>query len=187
MFKHFRFKKRELNLFILCCIIIVTVIGYVVVVEPFWKKYVFLEDEIREKQVEFMKLQKMLLLKDSIESAYDKISPAVSHEGSDEERLALFLKEVELAARSAGVYITNLKPLSISQEDRYKKYSVRVEAEGKMNALAAFLYHLPDSAQLISMEQLQINYLSQEQGQEEGSLQFKISLERMVVDAQNEK
>lgn len=187
MFKQFRLKKRELNLLISCCIIIVTVIGYVVVVEPFWKKYVFIEDEIREKQVEFMKLRKMLLLKDSIENAYEKILPAISQDGSDEERLALFLKEVELTARSAGVYITNLKPLSIAQEDRYKKYSVRVEAEGKMNALASFLYHLPDSAQLISMEQLQINYLSREQGQEEDLLQFKIGLERMVVDAQNEK
>lgn len=185
MFKHLRLKKRELNLFILCCIIVVTVTGYVIIVEPFWKKYVFLDEKIRERQLEFLKLQRLLFSKDSIETAYEEISSAVSQLGSDEERLASFLKEVELSARSAGIYIMTLKPISVSQEGRYKKYLIRIEAEGKMETLAAFFYHLPDSTQLISAQHLQINYLTQEEGREEGLLQFKINLERIVVE--NEK
>lgn len=187
MFKRLKLKKRELNLFILCCIIIITVISYVVIVERFWKKYVSVEDEIAQKRVEFLKLQKLLLSKSSIERYYDEISSVISQPCSDEERLASFLKEVELAARSAGIYITSMKPVSILQEERYKKYLVRIETEGKMEALASFLYHLPDSSQLISLEQLQVNYLGAEQGRQDGSLQFKIGLERMVVDAQDEK
>lgn len=187
MFKRLKLKKRELNLFILCCILIIAVTSYVVIVERFWKKYVSVEDEIGEKQVEFLKLQKLLRIKGVVESAYGEISPLVFQSGSDEERLASFLKEVELAARSAGIYITSLKPVSILQEERYKNYLVRIEAEGKMEALAVFLYHLPHRPQLISLEQLQINYLGTEQGQQEGSLQLKIGLERMVVDAQDEK
>lgn len=172
-----KLKRRELNLLILCCIIIAAAIGYIFVIEPVIKQYAFLKGEIEQKQLNFLKLQRVCASKGEIDTWYTHLLPRLFQSGSDEENFAFFLKEIELISRQASVYITNLKPLSILKESGYKEYLVRVEAEGRLNSLADFLYNLPDSEQIVSLKQLQIINLSQQ----EENLQFQMNLGRMII------
>ncbi len=185
MFKSFSFKlnKKELNLFILCCIIVTTILAYVVVIEPCLKGYESIKKAIGQRQVKLLKLQKALLLREPIELFYLEILPRLSQIGSDEERFALFLKEAESSSRRSNIYITSLKPMGIIDKGNYKEYLIRMEAEGKLCSLSRFLYNLPNSGQLISLKELQISYLSQE----ENLLRFQMNLGRMVVDIKDEK
>jgi len=179
----FRLNKKELNLLVLCCIIVISLLIYVFIIEPCVKKYDFFKKEVDEKRIKFLKLQKVLFLKEPVEGAYQEILPSISQIGSDEERFALFLKEVELSSRKSSVYITSLKPIGIIDQGNYKEYLMGMEAEGTMAALAKFLHSLPASKQLIGLKGLRIGRLSQQ----DDLLQFQMNLGRMIVDVKNEK
>ena len=185
MFKSFNFKlnKKELNLFILCCIIVAVILSYVLIIEPYLKGYESTRKAIGQRQIKLLKLQKALLLKEPIELYYLEILPRLSQIGSDEERFALFLKEAESTSRRSNIYITSLKPMGIMDKGNYKEYLIRMEAEGNLYSLARFLYNLPESGQLISLKELQISYISQE----ENLLQFQMNFGRMVMDIKDEK
>ena len=181
--KTFKLNKKELNLLILCCIIITTVLSYVIIIEPFLKRYKSIRGEIQARQVKLLKLKRTLLLKEPVELSYLEILPRLSQAGSDEEKYALFLKEVELTSRRNNIYITTLKPISVKKDNnKTKEYIIKVEAEGRLDSLAKFLYALPESGLLLSLEQLQISYLSQQ----EEMLKFQMNLGRMVIDTNNE-
>lgn len=181
--KTFKLNKKELNLLILCCIIVTTVLSYVIIIEPFLKRYKSIKGEIQARQVKLLKLKRTLLLKEPVELSYLEILPRLSQIGSDEEKYALFLKEVELTSRRNNIYITTLKPISVKKDNsKTKKYIIKVEAEGRLDSLAKFLYALPESGLLLSLEQLQISYLSQQ----EEMLKFQMNLGRMVIDTNNE-
>lgn len=183
MFKSFKLNKKELNLLILCCIIVITIFCYIVIIEPYLKDYESIKKGIQERQAKLLKSQRILLLREPIELSYLEILPRLSQVGSDEEKFALFLKEVELNSRQSNIYITSLKPIGIIEEVNYKEYLIRMEAEGNLCSLAKFLYSLPESGQLVSLKQLQISYLSQQ----EDLLQFQMNLGRMVVDRKDEE
>lgn len=183
MFKSFKLNKRELKLLILCCIIIITTICYLIVIEPFFTRNESLKEGIQERKRKFLKLQRTILLKEPIELSYLEILPRLSQVGSDEEKKSLFLKEIELASKRSSLYITSLKPISILEKDNFKEYLLRVEAEGTLHSLAKFLYNLPESGQVVSLRQLQISRLSQQ----EGLLQFQMNLGRMVIDTKDEE
>ncbi|MFH1857125.1 MAG: hypothetical protein ABH836_07915 [Candidatus Omnitrophota bacterium] len=184
MVKFVNLRKRELNLLIACCIIIIVALSYIIIIEPFARNYKGITEEVREKEAHFFKLKKSLLYRDSAENMYAELAPLISQTGSDEERFALFMKEVELISRRSNIYITTLKPISVLKVDKYKKYMVAIEAEGEITALVSFLYNLPQSSQVIGLKQVQINYSNRE----EDILQFKLNLERMVLDeAEDEK
>ena len=183
MFKSFKLSRRELNLAILSCIIVVTSFAYVIFLEPFLEKYNITKQEIQESQTKFLKLKRILLLKERIELAYSKFKPRLSQEGSDEERFALFLKEVEANSRRSNIYITSLKPVTISELDKAKEYLIRVEAEGRLDSLATFLGNLPTVKQLVGLKHIEISYLSQE----EDLLQFQMTLSKMIIDRNDEE
>jgi hypothetical protein len=183
MFRTFKLNKRELNLLIFCCILIISALSYIVIIEPFCKRYESLKEEIQREQVKFLKLQKMLLLKEPTELSYLGMLPRLSQIGSDEERFALFLKEIELTSRRTNIYITSLKPINILEGVNFKEYVIRMEAEGGLDSLAKLLYALPESGQWISLKSLQISYLSQQKE----LLQFQMSLGRMVLDIKNDE
>lgn len=181
MIRLFKLNKRELYLLILCCILIVSVISYITIIEPFLKHYKSIKEEIQDKKVRLVKFKRTLLRKDFTEHTYQDILPRLTQEGSDEEKFTHFLKEVEVTSRRSDIYITTLKPINIIEGESEKEYLIRVEAEGKLNSLAEFLFNLAESEQLISLKRLQVSYVLRQKD----LLQIQMSLGRVLLNEES--
>jgi len=77
--------------------------------------------------------------------------------GSDEEKTAAMLSEIENLAKKTGVSLVDMKPRPAQNVDFYIQYSIDVEAEGTMDALESFLYQLNASTQLLRAQKLRLN------------------------------
>lgn len=115
-----------------------------------------LNEETAELNVTLLKMERALKLRGRIEKEYKHYQEQILTTGSNEEEMASLLRELESLSRPFGLYISNIKPLPINDQGFYKKYTVRLEAEGELITLAKFLYSLRTSPQLLKVERLQL-------------------------------
>jgi Tfp pilus assembly protein PilO len=97
-----------------------------------------------------------LVQKDAVSAEYKKFSAYLAPVGTDEEEMSAFLKTVEETARSANIYVTDIKPQPTTNTDFYKKYIVEINAEAPLEQVMDFMHKLESLNQLISIEQLQL-------------------------------
>lgn len=97
-----------------------------------------------------------LVQKDVISEEYKKFSAFLTPVGTDEGEMSAFLKTVEETARSANIYVTDIKPQPTTNTDFYKKYIVEINAEAPLEQVMDFTHKLESLNQLISIERLQM-------------------------------
>jgi Tfp pilus assembly protein PilO len=109
--------------------------------------------------LEEKKLSKSMLIlaqEQSIKNEYDKFAQGIKQEQSDEETTAALLSSIEKMANSVSVFILDMKPGLVEKGESYKKYSVKVEAEAKINNLSDFIYQLENSPKLLRVSEFRL-------------------------------
>lgn len=149
--------RRERNIFYLAIFFILSVVLYITVVEPLWKKWQALNESISSKEIQLLKNQKILARRDIIAQMYDKYAENIKMKGSVEEETASILREIENIARASNTYINDIKPLKVEDREFYKEYSIEVETEGDISNLTKFIYDLQDSKQILKVRYLRLN------------------------------
>lgn len=147
---------REKSMFYLAGVAIFGVIIYMTIIDPLWAYWKELNETISAKEVQVLKNIKILAQRDAIDTVYAKYSESIKMKGSEEEETAVILREIENIARSANVYITDIKPQKAKDMEFYKEYHVELEAEGNISSLTKFIYELQNSKQILKVKRLQL-------------------------------
>jgi len=111
--------------------------------------------DINEKQLS-MNLRNVKQ-REMIEAQYEEYVDFIQKEGSDEEKVAKILGEIEVLARKSEVYLVDTKPHTPKQVDFYREFAVEIEGEGRMESLILFLHRLNSSDQLLRAEKVRLN------------------------------
>lgn len=147
---------REKSMFIIGCIAILCIVIYMVLIDPLWEYWQGLNEKIVSKEVQLVKNLKILAQKDAIDVLYSKYSDSIKMKGSEQEEIAIILREIENIARGNNTYITDIKPQKVEDKDFYKVYYVDLEAEGNISNLTKFIYELQSSNQILKVKRLQL-------------------------------
>ena len=157
--------------------LIALAIVYSFVIEPLYKQYTALNQEIRLKQVRLAKNLRLLQEKDVIRQEFKKYSPRFKPQGSEEEEMASVLTEIEKIGKVTGIYLRDVKPKKINNQDFYKIITVEIKFQGTMQTLANFIYRLQNSTLLLKPNQLQID----SRGPSQQSLEGTITITRILL------
>jgi|GEM_PF-396551 len=93
---------------------------------------------------------------DLVTSEYQKYTEGISQGHSEEEEKLKLLSEVEKLARTASVFLKDIKPGLIEEIGLYKKYTVEIEVESEINFLIDFIYQLEKTSRLLRIEKFQL-------------------------------
>ena len=147
-------------------------IGYIFILEPFYKKYVGFNQEIHVKQIRLAKSLRLVKEKDAITREYKKYSRLLTTSGSEEEEMAAVLSEIEKTGKAAGIYMSDVKPQRVKDMDFYRELLVEIKFQATMQTLAQFIYNLESSHSLLKVKRLQINIKGGGDVSIEGNLQI---------------
>ena len=173
----FLISKREKVLFTLVVLVIVVSLSYAFVVEPLYKKYQDLNQEIELKDVRLKRNNKLIKEHDAINAEFNKYSEQLKIKGSDEEEMASVLSEIEKIGQSAQVYLSDVKPQPIKDRNFYRLLGVEIKFQASMETLTKFIYDLQKSPFLLRVKRLQVNSKGQGSSLLEGTIQInKISI-----------
>jgi Tfp pilus assembly protein PilO len=149
-----RLSKRERLLFILTILVVGGLAAYIFVVEPAYKRWAGMEDEIETANTRLLKNLKLLANKEHLEKEFNKYKEYIQKGGQDEEEVAAILKEIEATAASCGVNLTSIKPKGTKALKEYRKFTVEVAGEARLNQFLKFIYDLEGSKKLLKVERL---------------------------------
>lgn len=147
-----RFTKRERFFFILTISLAAGLGLYIFMLEPFYKKGSQLDVEIGSANARLFKNLRLLADKEVLEREYDKYKEYIQKTGAGEDEMASILKEIESTASGCGVKITSIKPKGTKQLKNYKKFSIELISEAKINQFLKFIYDLEGSKRLFKVE-----------------------------------
>lgn len=156
----FRLSDRERKIFAICILVIIGSLIHVLGLEPLILKYQHQKVEVLRKEKEFLKLSRVFLNREGIESEYKRFKEKIGSEISDEEAVSKFLKEIENLTRKARLQIISMKPSSVKERDLYKESLIEMETEGNISNLARFLYELEKVDKFLKVKRLQVNSIS---------------------------
>lgn len=110
--------------------------------------------ELRKKEI--TKNEKNVALEGKILPAYEQVVSKVKMSGSEDQRIAEMLHEVEKLGTESQVKLSNVKPSPAKTVDMYRVFAADLEAECDMAKLFTLLYKLQHSGQLFRVETLKI-------------------------------
>lgn len=137
-------------------LVLASVALYIYGIEPLWNYWVSQNTTIKNLEKQLTRDEIILSREDAIIEEYTVYEKKLKFEGSDQEKTAQILKEIETSARSNEVHINDMKPQTILDEEYYKFYRIELEAEAGIMALTRFIYDLQISRQALRVTRLQI-------------------------------
>lgn len=149
--------KREKSFFIIALSAVFLSMFYAFIIEPLYKQYARLNQEINIKQVKLGKSLKLIKEQNVVTEEFKKYSQQLKKMGSDEEEMATVLSEIEKIGKSTGVYLSDVKPQKVKNKDFYKIMLVEIKFQADMQTLSQFIYKLQNSALLLKVSRLQVN------------------------------
>ena len=147
-----KIKRLELILLGLWLIIVISVVIYMAISKASFR-FNQLDDQITLNQEKLSRLSAIVKQEKELNAEYEK-ALAGYNPIKDSDSL---LQEIELIARKLNVNIVNIKPISTKEETAYKSYSIRIEGQDDVYAVAKFLDILTDELRSVSIERMQVS------------------------------
>ncbi len=152
-----RLSKKERKLFYITVAVASLFFLERVVFRPVLNKLESLNEKVSVEEKKLEKSMTILAQEDSISGEYKKFAQGIKQEQSDEEAIAGLLSSIEKMANSVSVFVLDMKPGAVEKGESYKIYSVKVEAEAKMNNLSDFIYQLENSPKLLRVSDFRVS------------------------------
>ena len=154
-------KKEKFGLTIGIVIVLLALLDRIVMA-PIGLQFKKVNSQIKANEMKLARDLRNLSQKDDIAREYQKYIQYVKSNYSEGEEVAKLLEEVEGIGSSTGITINNINPNPPKQIGVYKYYLIEIDAEGKMDALMAFLYNLGNSKQLFRASKVYISLKDKE-------------------------
>lgn len=153
-----KIKRQELILLAVWLIIILVISGDSIVRKASSRFY-GLDDEITINQEKLARLNAILKQEKELTAEYEKVL-AGYRPIKDSDSL---LQEIDAIAKKSNVNIVNIKPLSAKVEAAYKSYSIKIEGQDDIYAIAKFLNVLIEELRSASTERLQFSAVNRDE------------------------
>ncbi len=122
-------------------------------------KFSSLDDEITSAQEKLSRLNSILKREKALNDEYDKALSGYKPVKSSDA----LLQEIDAIAKKLNVNITNIKPLSTKQETAFQEYSIKIEGQDDVYAIARFLNVLIGELKSVSIERAQFSAQNHEE------------------------
>ena len=152
-----RFSKRERYIAYISVAIAAITLFDKFVFSPVMNRLENLNEGILLQEKKLERSMHILLQEDLITSEYKKYAQQIKQERSDEETLAILLSNIEKLAKKSSVSVVDMKPSPVEKSKFYKKYTVKIEAEAKIDFLTDFIYQLEESSQLLRVVEFRLS------------------------------
>jgi hypothetical protein len=144
-------RKQTLILAGAWLIIILVVIGESAV-RAIYNRFGRLDEEISMAEEKLTRLTAIVKGASAVETQYNEVVQGHKNIRDSES----FLQEIEQLARKFGINLINVKPAATKDEGLYKKYSLKIEMQDDVAALARFLNIVSEEFKAVGIERLQV-------------------------------
>ncbi len=155
---------REKRLLYITVLTISMTLLYLYCIEPLWIYWQGLDSKIERCTKQLSRNKIILSRASTIATNYGSYEKKLKFEGSDQEKTAQILKEIENSATQNGVHINDIKPQQIKDKDFYKFYVIELEAESDIVSLSKFIYDLQISQQALRVTRIQTSIRTSKPG-----------------------
>ena len=152
-----KLNRRELTLLSLYLFMVMAIGIYFFFGQIISPRYKLLDEQISSKEESLLKVSKILNSKAIVDREYNAFQQKFSPKEIKQTVSTEILQDIEGKASDAGLYVINLKPLTVKQEGLYGEFDFKLETEGDLKKLGKFLYDLDDSEYIFGIKYTQIN------------------------------
>jgi len=148
--------KEKMMLYCACAAVGIAVFDRLVL-GPITKESANIEEKIKNQMVTVEKDLTILQYKDKIINEDKTYSVFYTKNGlSAEELIGTFLSEVEGLAKSSGIALNNINPVTTEEKKDYTEYSLIIECTGNMKNILDFIYGVDNSKKPIMVASFEI-------------------------------
>ena len=151
-----RLSKREKTILYVSAFFVSLTLIDRLIVSPIYAKITSLSSEIKEKEAGIKRNMHVLVQKDRILKEAEKYASYIEILQSSDEDVTSLLKDVERLANEASVYLIDIKPAGLKEEEGYSKLLVKLNCEASMEQIAGFMYSVESSDRLLTVESYKI-------------------------------
>lgn len=152
-----RLSKREKMVFYATVIFISLAFLDRAVIGPIVSRIRLLDEKIRAEEDLIRKNARIVAEKDKVEASIKSLNSYSRKAQSQEEEVAYLLGEVEKLARKTSLYIVDMKPLGMQEDNVSRKYTVDLNCEAQMEQIVNFMYEVENSPMLFIVETFNIS------------------------------
>jgi hypothetical protein len=145
--------RREKTLAAATLVVIVGTVILVFVVEPQLKVHRARIAEVRQAQLQLMKMRTDLLLKNRIDEAYRHVEHLIGGHGTDQQEISVFTREVSDLYAKLNLKTNSVKIFPVQNEQSYRLLSIRIELEGPVQEVLRFILAVEGHPQPLRIEQ----------------------------------
>ena len=164
-----RLSRRERTLLYVTIGAIGLALWYSYFLGPMISRWTDLKAEVERSELRYEKYARVARREDATRREYQDVADRLKMKGSDQEEMALLLKEIESLARNR-ILITNVKPHSVKEFGFYKRFDVEIDCEARMEDLVRFVYEAEESESMLRLQRLRVQVKSGADGLVEVSL-----------------
>ena len=131
--------RRERRIAVLAGACLVSTVLYVCVVEPYAKDLYAAHKRAQQAQSEVDRLAILIANRDTIAAEYARVKGAMSTAATEHQMTVALLEEVDKAARSAGLQLINVKPLTSQEHGTFWRFGLELQTQCEAHQLVEFL------------------------------------------------
>lgn len=147
---------HEKSLAVTTVIVLLGAVVFRVIVDPQIKERQVDTQRMHQLQLELVKMNADLLIKDRIGKTYSQIEPLIRANGTDQQEISLFSRELNGLHSGLPLKIQTIKIMPLVFEEHYRKLSIRIEMSGNIRDIAKFIEAVETYPKPIRIEQLEL-------------------------------
>lgn len=136
------FTARERAIVVLFVLVCCLYGAYKMVYRPFISQEQQLRDEMRQTRRKLSEQRKIIIKDQQMPQGLRQGIEAIIQSGSNEEVMSGLLAELESAARSMNIRVTEIKPQGTVKEGEYNTFTVSLTIDGRFHDLMAYVHLL---------------------------------------------
>ena len=148
--------KREKLLAVITITLVIAVVFYISIIEPQLKTYRSRLEHMRGLQLTLTKMRTDLLIKDRIDEIYRQIKPLIAGVGNEQQEISRFTRDLSDKYSMLDVKIRMVKILPTTDEEFYRRLSVKIEMVGDIRNILNFIGLIESHPQPIKLEKFDI-------------------------------
>lgn len=151
------FNKREKVFVFLAFGVVISSIGFNLLIAPVLKKNDALNREISINKARLNRYTRLLNQKEYIEEKYGEFAPGVSLSEESREARVSVLSELETLSEISNIRIIDLRPEAYRSQAAHAGIDIDLRTEGAMEEYLKFIYDIESSPFLLRIKRLQLN------------------------------
>ncbi len=173
-----RKKNREKLLAVIAAIVLAGTAVFGIFIAPQLRVRKQLLEHKHQSQLKLTKMQGDLLIKDRIDSIYSQVEPLITGNGTEQQEISLFTRQLGELYSKLNVKIRSVKILPSVNENFYRRLSIKIEMSGNVKDVLQFICSVETSQNPLRIEQFDLK------GQEtSNNIEVSMLVTKVVAEA----